>query len=123
MDIFYTLIGLVEISWGEEKAEVKDWIFDSLVVVVDLLEVVKSCLFDYVIFFDSFNRVKMRYFKCEYIDTGGFEDKFVLMFYASLVGIEKGQKLSVARLLFFLIIFLFGVLFTAFIFFCFLSFG
>lgn len=82
----------------------------------------KSSFFDNIVFFYSFNGIKMRYFECKDIDTGSLEYKFVLMLNSSLIGIKKCQKLSVTWFLFFFIILLLCILFTFFISFSLLSF-
>ena len=50
------------------EAEVEDGVFDDLVVVVDLLEVVEGGLLDEIVALDPVNRVEEGYFECKYVE-------------------------------------------------------
>jgi hypothetical protein len=77
------------------EAEVKDGIFDDLIIMVDIFEVMKSSLLYDIISFHPVDRVEMRDLQSEDVDSRCFEHEFILRSDSCFVGIEESNELSV----------------------------
>jgi hypothetical protein len=121
LNIFNTLISLIEISRGKMKAEVQNRILNSFIIIIYFLEIMQSSLLDNIILFDSLDWVEMGYFKSKDVDTCRFEHKFILVFDTCFISIEESQKLAIWLLLLFLFILLLSIFLTFFICFSLLS--
>lgn len=94
LDILDTLVGLVEIARGEMERKVEDGVLDDLIVVVDALEVVKSCSLDQVVLLAALNRIEVRDLQGKDVECGCPQYELVLVLDACLVCVEKGEELA-----------------------------
>ena len=89
LNVFNTLVSLIQISRCQIKWKVQNWVLNNIVIMIDSLEIMKSSLLNCDIFTASFDWVKVRYSQSKNVQNTWFKKVFILVLDSSLCCVKE----------------------------------